>query len=177
MGASNIDHVGDWLRTHSGEFDTRGAMRDACADATGSTPKYTQGRISAMMRREELPWIPPDMSRAPGERVHALAPDPAPARPLDMPAAGPTAALSETALRAEIDVHFKARAFLENIPKGDFYPLEDAAIAAGIPRSQARQVFGDTRYTTYRGQAISNNRTYVGHPERIAAMKQERIMR
>ena len=86
-------------------------------------------------------------------------------------------AIDEEALRGEIDVHFKARRFLEGIPAGQFYRLDDAAVAAGVPKAAARQVFGDARYAAYRGQAVANGVQYLGHPDRIAAMKQEAILR
>ena len=93
------------------------------------------------------------------------------------PALSSAQALSEEALRARIDVHFKARAFLEGIQSGQFYALDDAAVASGLPRSQARPVFLADRYAQYRGQALADQRVYIGHPERIAAMKREGIMR
>lgn len=172
MGASNVDIVRDWLLEHAGEYRTRPALRDACAAATGRRDKYVQGRISALMTAGDIPWLPVDMARggAPAE----VAPD------MGAPAAiiqGPAQALSEEALRAKIDVHFKARAFLEGIQPGQFYALDDAAVAAGLPRSQARPVFMADRYAQYRGQALADQRFYIGHPERIAAMKREGIMR
>jgi len=85
--------------------------------------------------------------------------------------------INEDALRGEIDVHYKARRFLDSIKPGEFYRLDDAAIAAGISKTICRQVFGDPRYATYRGQAVANQQTFLGHPDRIAAMKQEAILR
>jgi hypothetical protein len=174
MGASNVDIVRDWLLEHAGEYRTRPTLRDACAAATGRRDKYVQGRISAMMTAGDIPWLPVDMARggAPAE----AAPDMG--APADLRAViTPAQALAEEALRAKIDVHFKARAFLENIQPGQFYALDDAAVAAGLPRSQARPVFMADRYAQYRGQALADQRIYIGHPERIAAMKREGIMR
>lgn len=172
MGASQVDHVGNWLRENAGKYGSRRAMRDACASELGREPSYVQKRVSRMMTAGEIAWQPVDVTCGGGPE-HTPDMRDVPAAP---PVPPPSQALSEASLRAEIDVHFKARAFLEGIAPGQFYPLEDAAIAAGIPRSQARQVFIDARYAAYRGRALSNNRTYLGHPDRIAAMKQERIM-
>lgn len=172
MGASNQDIVGDWLLEHAGEYRTRPTLRDACAVATGRRDKYVQGRISALMTAGDIPWLPVDMARggAPAEAAPGMGASAAIIQ-------GPAQALSEEALRAKIDVHFKARAFLENIQPGQFYALDDAAVAAGLPRSQARPVFMADRYSQYRGQALADQRVYIGHPERIAAMKREGIMR
>jgi len=176
MGASQVDHVGNWLRENAGKYGSRRAMRDACASELGREPSYVQKRVSRMMTAGEIAWQPVDVTCGGGPE-HTPDMGGGMGATADIPATvNPSPALSEASLRAEIDVHFKARAFLESIQPGQFYPLEDAAIAAGIPRSQARQVFIDARYAAYRGRAISNNRTYLGHPDRIAAMKQERIM-
>ena len=132
----------------------RQARIDACVDATGTTRHYASSRIRDLEAAGKIP---------------VGAPTPAPS-----PAPG---AISEDMLRSEIDVHFKARRFLEAIQPGEFYRLDDAAVAAGVPKAAARQVFGDARYAAYRGQAVANGVHYLGHPDHIAAMKQEAILR
>jgi len=177
MGASQVDHVGNWLRENAGKYGSRRAMRDACASELGREPSYVQKRVSRMMTAGEIAWQPVDVTCGGGPEhtpdmgggMGATADIP--------PMLTPAQALSEEALRAKIDVHFKALAFLENIQPGQFYALDDAAVAAGLPRSQARPVFMADRYAQYRGQALADQRVYIGHPERIAAMKREGIMR
>jgi len=158
VGDSRIDTVGDWVRANYHRWGNmprdRQARIDACVDATGTTRHYASSRIRDLEAAGKIP---------------VGAPTPAPS-----PAPG---AISEDMLRSEIDVHFKARRFLEAIKPGEFYRLDDAAVAAGVPKAAARQVFGDARYAAYRGQAVANGVHYLGHPDHIAAMKQEAILR
>lgn len=183
MGASNAAVVADWLHAHSTEYTSRRQMRDACAVATGRSVSHCQTCISAMMTAGKLPWLPPETNTtlAAGYTdapAHATAPQAVHADMLPVAAPGmPGAPLTEDALRSRIDVHHKARRFLESIEPGTFYRLDDAAVAAGIPRGNASAVFGDPRYEAYRGQAAADQRVYIGHPSRIAALKQERILR
>lgn len=186
------DVTGTWLRAHRSEATTRADLRDACCAATGKARHYVQGRIAEMMRDGRLAYLPPDYvdcrprgtlapeptgkaaadaMRSALEREGAATPCPHPA-PI-----GPGSALTEDALRGKIDVYYKARLFLEGVKEGLFYRLDDAAVAAGVPKGSASQVFGDPRFEAYRGQAVADQRTYIGHPARIAALKQEGILR
>ncbi|HOF67745.1 MAG TPA: hypothetical protein PLX54_10165 [Candidatus Fermentibacter daniensis] len=171
MGDSRIDTVGDWVRANYHRWGSmprdRQARIDACVDATGTTRHYASSRIRALEAAGKIP-------------VGAPTPAPSPATNNPNMEAAMTAApgaISEDMLRSEIDVHFKARRFLEAIKPGEFYRLDDAAVAAGVPKAAARQVFGDARYAAYRGQAVANGVHYLGHPDHIAAMKQEAILR
>jgi hypothetical protein len=167
VGDRRIDTVGDWVRANYHRWGSmprdRQARIDACVDATGTTRHYASSRIRDLEATGKIPVGAPTpvTNNTSMEATMTAAPG----------------ALSEEALRGEIDVHFKALRFLQSIPPGEFYRLDDAAIAAGIPRTVSRAVFGDPRYATYRGQAVANQQTYLGHPERIAAMKQEAILR
>jgi hypothetical protein len=167
VGDSRIDTVGDWVRANYHRWGSmprdRQARIDACVDATGTTRHYASSRIRDLEATGKIPVGAPTpvTNNTSMEATMTAAPG----------------ALSEEALRGEIDVHFKALRFLQSIPPGEFYRLDDAAIAAGIPRTVSRAVFGDPRYATYRGQAVANQQTYIGHPERIAAMKAEAILR
>jgi hypothetical protein len=170
VGDSRTDIIGDWIRANYHRWGNTPAERvarlDACEAETGGTRHHISGRICRLERTGDIP--------APGIIPQA----PAPHNP-SMEAAMTAApgVIDEDALRGEIDVHFKARRFLESIPSGKFYRIDDAAVAAGIPRTVSRAVFADARYAAYRGQAVANQQTYLGHPERIAAMKQEAILR
>lgn len=166
------DSAGDWIRENYGRWGHSPADRIARLDAaeaeTGCRRHYIGRRIREAEQAGEV-----------GDFGLPAAPYIPPANNTNMEAAMTAApgAISEEALRGEIDVHFKARRFLEAIKPGEFYRLDDAAVAAGVPKAAARQVFGDARYAAYRGQAVANGVHFLGHPDRIAAMKQEAILR
>lgn len=185
------DVTGAWLREHASEAVTRSDLRDRCCAALGKGRHYVQGRIAEMMRHGDLPYMPPDIVcagpplRLPPDRIEgavALA-DSAPGGRVPiaahiappMPISGMV--LTEEALRGKIDIFYKARRFLEGVKEGLFYRIDDAAVAAGVPKGSAAQIFGDPRFEAYRGQAVADQRIYIGHPARIAALKQEGILR
>ena len=171
MGDSRTDIIGDWIRANYHRWGNTPAERvarlEACQSDTGATRHYISQRVCRLERAGDIP--------APGSTPPAPASTPNPSMEAAMTAAPGT--IDEDTLRGEIDVHFKARRFLESIPSGKFYRIDDAAVAAGIPRTVSRAVFADARYAAYRGQAVANQQTYLGHPDRIAAMKQEAILR
>ncbi len=162
--------VYDWVMAHYHDYDATPAGRNAriaaCVTACRTTRKYAS-TVICRLEREGL--LTP---------LYAAATPTAPATPTPAaPESTPPVGISEEALRARIDVHYMARRFLDGIPAGMFYGLDEAAAECGLARDTARAVFMDPRYESYRGQAIADRRTYLGHPDRIAAMKQERIMR
>ena len=164
--------VQSWIMAHYHDYrDTAGGRADRitdCAEACQTSRHYASKAICGMEREGRISAAVPPAAPAP-----ALAPA---TEGSPMPSTAP-AAITEEALRARIDVHFMARQFLDSIPAGMFYGLDDAAAECGIARDTARAVFQDARYEAYRGQAVADRRTYLGHPDRIAAMKQERILR
>lgn len=167
-----MDLVGSWIAENYHRWGAtrpdRVARIDACEAETGCTRHYVTKKICLFERTGRIP-------AAPGTYAPAAAPTPAPEGNMNLPQT--PGAIDEEALRGEIDVHYKARRFLEGIPSGQFYRLDDAAVAAGLPKSVSRAVFGDARYADYRGIAVANQQTFLGHPLRIAAMKQEGILR
>lgn len=167
-----MDLVGSWIAENYHRWGAtrpdRVARIDACEAETGCTRHYVTKRICLFERTGRIP-------AAPGAYAPAAAPTPAPEGNMNLPQT--PGAIDEEALRGEIDVHFKARRFLEGIPAGQFYRLDDAAFAAGVSKVIAGTVFGDARYAEYRGQAVANRVIYFGHPLKIAAMKQEGILR
>jgi hypothetical protein len=164
--------IARWMIEHQGEYANRDELRAAAVDVRGTTAKFA----SATMRQLEIDGeLRPEGYRHPavGEIPTEPAADSTPPAPVLPVSHG----LTEEALRGEIDLHFRARRFLEGIPRGLFYSLDDPEVTAIIPKSSARQVFGDKRYDAFRGVAFANQRMYLGHPERIAAMRQEGILR
>ena len=164
--------VAEWMIDHQSEYWNRDELRAAAVDVRGTTAKFA----SAQIRQLEIDGdLRPEGYRhpVPGDLPVESAPGSTPPSPV-LPAAH---GMTEDALRGEIDLHFRARRFLEGIPAGLFYALDDAAIEAAIPKASARQIFGDKRYDAFRGVAFANSRMYLGHPERIAAMRLEGILR
>jgi hypothetical protein len=170
VGDSRTDIIGDWIRANYHRWGNTPAERvarlAACQDDTGATRHYISQRICRMERAGDIP--------APGSIPQAPAPH-NPSMEAAMTAAG---MIDEETLRSQIDVHYKAKRLLESIQPGQFYDtLDKAAVDAGISRSIAREVFLDARYADYVGRAIADQRTIIGHPTRIAAMKAERLLR
>lgn len=172
MGDSRIDIIGDWIRANYHRWGNTPAERvarlAACEADTGATRHYISQRVCRLERAGDIP--------APG--YVAPAPAPAPLNPNMEAAMTAAGTIDEETLRSQIDVHFKAKRLLESIQPGQFYDtLDKAALDAGISKSIARDVFLDPRYADYVGRAIADQRTIIGHPARIAAMKAERLLR
>lgn len=175
-----------WMTEHQPDYPDRRSLHHAAAEACGSTRKYANERLRQLERTGQLPaeGYAEGIGHTPeGQIMAAMMEHGLTCRVVETPAPGQvviasrSTSLDEAALRGEIDAHFKARRFLESIPSGQFYRIDDAAVAAGIPKTGARALFFDARYDAYRGQAFATQVTYLGHPDRIAAMKLEGIMR
>lgn len=170
MYPTRSQSVAEWMLQHQCEYRTRDELRAGAVSERGTTSKFASATMRQLEQAGEL-----DPSGYYYGATPAVVP-PVNANTEASMVAAP-GVINEESLRGEIDVHFKARRFLDTIQPGEFYRLDDAALAAGVPKSAARAVFSDPRYAAYRGAAVANQQTFLGHPDRIDAMKKEGILR
>ena len=171
MYPTRSQSIAEWMLQHQCEYRTREELRAGAVAERGTTSKFA----SAVMRQLEQAGELDLSGYYYGVQASTVAPT-VNTNAEDAMSALP-GVINEESLRGEIDVHFKARRFLDTIQPGEFYRIDDAAVAAGVPKTAARAVFSDARYAANRGQAVANQQIYLGHPERIEAMKREGILR
>ena len=156
--------VTKFIRENASKYSDKASLLSACATATGRSNKA----ITNAWNDIRISKNPIMFGGQPGNPVnnhsHGSVIPP------------PKVGISESELRQKHDLKFIIQQTADQTPKGSFIPEADFIKQSNIRNQQGfRQDIEDLQFRQYRGKA--GGIVYWGHPDSIAKMKEEGILR